>query len=97
MEEPTKKSPEMEQALDDIAFNLFGRRRSSCINPTPSFTKLCVTCGKPVITPFRDALSEREYTISGMCQACQDSVFGDDNSPEDTDESMDDPKRYGGD
>ena len=25
---------------------------------------------------FRDELSAREYYISGMCQACQDSVFG---------------------
>lgn len=25
---------------------------------------------------FRDLLSRREFTISGMCQKCQDSVFG---------------------
>lgn len=25
---------------------------------------------------FRDELSAREYYISGMCQDCQDSVFG---------------------
>jgi hypothetical protein len=25
---------------------------------------------------FRDKLSAKEYYISGMCQACQDSVFG---------------------
>ena len=25
---------------------------------------------------FRDELSAREYYISGMCQHCQDSVFG---------------------
>lgn len=25
---------------------------------------------------FRDELSAKEYYISGMCQACQDSVFG---------------------
>jgi hypothetical protein len=25
---------------------------------------------------FRDAVSEDEYRISGMCQDCQDSVFG---------------------
>lgn len=27
-------------------------------------------------TQFRDELSKREYTISGMCQKCQDKVFG---------------------
>ena len=25
---------------------------------------------------FRDALSIREYYISGMCQKCQDSIWG---------------------
>ena len=37
--------------------------------------ELCPICGKK-ITSFRDARSEKEYTISGMCQDCQDSVFG---------------------
>lgn len=32
---------------------------------------LCATCGKP-IGIFRDALSAKEFTISGMCQECQD-------------------------
>lgn len=49
----------------------------------------CPTCGKPP-TPanqpplaflFRNQISATEYTISGMCQACQDGVFGPD--PED--------------
>ena len=46
----------------------------------------CPTCGKPPtdtgangwgqVFQFRDLLSAREYAISGMCQACQDGVFG---------------------
>ena len=35
----------------------------------------CATC-KGEASSFRDALSEKEYTISGMCQSCQDSIFG---------------------
>lgn len=35
----------------------------------------CPTCGKEV-GEFRDHLSRKEFTISGMCQKCQDSVFG---------------------
>jgi len=35
---------------------------------------LCPTCKKP-ITPFRNELSAREYRISGMCQACQDTIW----------------------
>ena len=34
----------------------------------------CVTCNSPDMR-FRNALSRKEYTISGMCQSCQDSVF----------------------
>lgn len=36
---------------------------------------LCPCCGRE-IGEFRDALSEKEYSISGMCQSCQDEVFG---------------------
>ena len=36
---------------------------------------ICPTCEKPV-GKFKDDISEREYGISGMCQKCQDSVFG---------------------
>ena len=36
---------------------------------------ICNGCGEDVLN-FRDALSNREYQISGMCQKCQDSIFG---------------------
>lgn len=37
----------------------------------------CPLCGK-IISPceFRDELSVKEYKISGMCQHCQDEIFG---------------------
>ena len=38
-------------------------------------SKICPLCGGEIYT-FRDAMSEREYGISGMCQSCQDDVFG---------------------
>ena len=37
--------------------------------------QICTTCGKPV-GKFKDKISKKEYSISGMCQKCQDSVFG---------------------
>ena len=38
---------------------------------------LCATCGHDVLdTSFRDELSFKEFTISGMCQKCQDDIFG---------------------
>ena len=36
---------------------------------------ICVWCKNPVIG-FRDTKSEKEYTISGFCQQCQDETFG---------------------
>ncbi len=36
---------------------------------------LCPIC-KGEVTSFRNELSAQEYRISGMCQKCQDAVFG---------------------
>ena len=36
--------------------------------------RVCATCGGDV-SEFRDSLSRKEWTISGMCQKCQDAVF----------------------
>lgn len=65
MPEPSDKSPE----IDNFITHVFGVDRKQMIR-----SNRCVTCGKSA-GEFRDALSEREYTISGMCQECQDSVF----------------------
>lgn len=38
---------------------------------------ICPTCGVEIKQEdFRDTLSIKEYYISGLCQKCQDSVFG---------------------
>lgn len=37
----------------------------------------CPFCGKTVeIDEFRDNVSYKEFTISGLCQKCQDEFFG---------------------
>ena len=66
--EPTKKSPKITEFLEDMFGRSTSIRKNHCI-PTP------IGCGLP-ITGFRDELSEHEYRISGMCQACQDKIFG---------------------
>jgi len=40
--------------------------------------KICPLCGEAIIveSEFRDTLSLKEYKISGLCQICQDKVFG---------------------
>lgn len=40
---------------------------------------LCPFCKKEVkMEDFRNALSRQEFTISGLCQLCQDEFFGKD-------------------
>lgn len=40
----------------------------------------CPMCGQPIdITTFRDELSLKEFGISGICQECQDEIFGETN------------------
>lgn len=67
---PSQKSGEFEEALAEF----FGVSRVRAIT-----NDLCVTppygCGK-AIGEFRDELSVKEYQISGLCQECQDRVFG---------------------
>jgi len=66
MAEPTRKAPEIDELLTSIT----GRSRVTSIQDN-----VCTTCGRPALE-FNDSLSKKEYTIFGMCQRCQDSVFG---------------------
>ena len=43
--------------------------------PLLTLRGFCPMCSEAV-TELRDNLSLREFGISGLCQACQDSVFG---------------------
>jgi len=63
---PTEKSPGIESLLTQIA----GISRQEAAR-----TMVCACCKKP-LGKFRDELSQREWAISGMCQKCQDEVFG---------------------
>lgn len=66
-----KPSYKSEQ-VDGLITKIFGDNRKEVIN-----NDQCVTCLEPNLE-FRNELSEGEYTISGMCQNCQDDFFGED-------------------
>ena len=36
--------------------------------------KICALCNEPA-TVFRDEFSKKEFTLSGLCQKCQDEIF----------------------
>lgn len=63
---PSWKSPQIEDLLSQLA----GKDRQLTI-----LTGKCMTCDGEAVE-FRNPLSRKEYTISGMCQKCQDEVFG---------------------
>lgn len=61
------KSEAMINAIDSLLPGTKAKIASNC----------CPICGKSIVeSEFRDALSVREYEISGMCQKCQDDIFG---------------------
>ena len=66
MATPSKKSP----AIENLLTNILGTSRTETIRENK-----CVICGCDA-TEFKDDLSRRGYAISGMCQQCQDRVFG---------------------
>lgn len=68
-----RRSKEMQEFVDDYARALYGVSLSDAQD-----AETCVSCGRAV-GGFRDRLSRREYGISGLCQECQDSVFGEGN------------------
>jgi hypothetical protein len=35
----------------------------------------CVFCEAPA-KEFKDEISKKEFTVSGLCQTCQDKTFG---------------------
>lgn len=63
---PSDKSPEIEEFLKEM----FGVDRRKNIEEDK-----CVFCGRDALT-FRDEKSRKEFSISGICQVCQDDTFG---------------------
>ena len=63
---------ELDTFKEETAFRLFGRSRSLAIAGNQ-----CVKCGAHELE-FRDELSRKEHGISGVCQSCQDDIFGTD-------------------
>jgi len=75
----------MESALSSI----FGVDRVQVISDGN-----CISCDEArdlKASSFRDDISRKEYSISGMCQSCQNDIFGEgDEEPEDEPEGFDD-------
>ncbi len=72
MAEPTSKNPEVDKVVDNVLGMInpdTKGRRASILGD------VCAICNKSA-TVFKDDLSRKEYRISGLCQRCQDKLFG---------------------
>lgn len=65
---PTSKS----KSIEDTLIEIVGISRQEAAEKG-----ICTFCKQP-ISDFHDAVSRREYLISGLCQKCQDEVWGGD-------------------
>jgi hypothetical protein len=63
---------EQDRFLDNLSSRIYGRTRTDSIAHA-----VCVFCGGPA-TEFTDDVSTREFSITGMCQRCQDKFFVED-------------------
>jgi len=74
-----KRDKSVQEGIDTFAKKAFGRSQSKS-EKKGALMAVCVFCGKPIDpkNDFRNAISLKEFTISGICQACQDGVFGKD-------------------
>jgi hypothetical protein len=66
---PTNKHPAINLFLSGLA------RKSRTITISEGECMSCDSTGI-VATSFHDDISRKEYAISGLCQSCQDDVFG---------------------
>jgi len=64
---PSKKDPYIEGFLNNA--NPSGRKRIDSIQ-----LDICAWCGEPALD-FKEELSKKEYSISGLCQKCQDKIW----------------------
>lgn len=61
---------EKSKGIDNFLTSMMGISRQKAFEK-----RICISCLKPA-TEFNDPLSEKEYSISCLCQKCQDEIFG---------------------
>lgn len=78
-----QKKPDQPRGMNEFRKPPEGPDKNKPVFKLPQYKKQaenvgkgkCATCGGEA-GEFTDALSEKEYKISGMCQNCQDKTFG---------------------
>lgn len=68
MARPSEKAPALAELFERMTGRSTSITENICVRPP-------IGCGGDA-SKFKDARSQREYTISGLCQKCQDEIFG---------------------
>jgi len=70
-----KRNKDVQKVIDSFSKKAFGISQTEADQMA-----VCVFCKKPIDPDrdFRNEISRKEFEISGICQDCQDSVFGKD-------------------
>ena len=74
-----KRNEEVQTLIDNFARRAFGISQTKA-KGKGALMPVCVFCKKPIDADkdFRNEISRKEFGISGICQVCQDEVFGKD-------------------
>jgi len=74
-----KRNKEIQEVIDGFSKKAFGISQSDA-EKKGSLMAVCVFCKKSIDPDkdFRNEISKKEFKISGICQDCQDEVFGKD-------------------
>jgi len=74
-----KRDKELQATIDSFAKKAFGISQSAA-KRKGALMAICVFCKKPIDpgNDFRNEISRKEFEISGICQVCQDDLFGKD-------------------
>jgi len=85
------KANDKSNEIDAMLTSVFGVDRVKTISGGT-----CVSCDAEgiIATSFSDDISRKEYSISGLCQSCQDDVFGHDDLDPDECEDWDDEDAF---
>ena len=70
-----QKSKPVQNLLDAMSMMMMSESGQGMVRSSALKKNKCVKCGQDA-TKFKDSLSKREYSISGLCQVCQDKIFG---------------------
>jgi len=57
--------------LDNLAKKLFGKTKTRAVK-----SGKCIRCGEPALENCYSEMGRREFNISGLCEKCFDSMFG---------------------